>query len=306
MRKPLVCFFLMIFLAALAGCSAGDKASQKSSPVVSGQAAPARSDTDQDKAATSQTPDLNQYLTSHDSAGLVGIINVGNDRFNIHMTLNRVNEKLSGLDTPEYNSSLLITSGKEAARFRGNYYYDRAKTAMRVEALLYQSGYLGIVEYDREGNFNGSFGGFIAGSGITGIWHDKDGGSACPFQLWLDNSKRPVSTVKQLNLKQLGEYKRRGNDELYGAYLNISSAVDEGFCFRIEGYWKDHNGMVDGVAFFSDDSHTRAAFVNPSDGLKMDFVFKDSTVEVSANDVIANYAGVNVSLTGSFEKSAQK
>ncbi|MGE5391609.1 MAG: hypothetical protein ACM3PE_11165 [Deltaproteobacteria bacterium] len=306
MKRTLAYYLLIILVITVAGCLPGgsDKTrSDSGSPAASagvgqGKGLPGN---------RAKAPDLKEYLVSADTINLAGAIHVGHDKFDIHMDLKPAAGKIPGLDDPEYMSSLLITTGKEEARYTGQYYYDRAKTAIKVDALLYQSGYLAIVEYDSEGSFNGSFGGFVSGAGCTGVWRDKDGGSPDPFNLWAVNAPPAANGLTRLNQGQMGEYQWKDlREESYGAWLSIPVAADDCFCFRIEGYWRDHNGMVDGVAFFSDDTQTKAVFINPDDGLKMDFLFKDGRVQVTSNDLISNYAGVNVSLTGNFEKQKEQ
>ncbi|NLW91198.1 MAG: hypothetical protein GXY34_06315 [Syntrophomonadaceae bacterium] len=298
MKKTQVYLLLTVLLITMAGCLPTGKAADniKPSPKSPAVSAPAN-----------KAPDLRPYLATADSINLAGVINIGYDKFDIHMDLKPVAGKVPGLDKPEYLSSLLITTGQEEKRYTGQYYYDRAKTPLQVEALLYQSGYLAIVEYDSDGIFNGSFGGLVNGAGCIGVWRDKDGGSYYPFQLWLANAPSAKNRLTGLNPERMGEYHwKYRNEESYGAWLNIPVANDDCFVFRIEGYWRDHNGMIDGVAFYSDDSHSQAVFINPDDGLKMDFLFKDGRVQVTSNDLISNYAGVNVSLTGNFQKQEQK
>lgn len=298
MKRTLVYFLLIIFLITMAGCLPTSKDTDQAKPVSNSPAAIAPPD---------KAPDLSPYLASANPINLAGVINIGYDKFDIHMDLKPAAGKVPGLDNPEYMSSLLITTGQEEKRYTGQYYYDRAKTAMKVEALLYQSGYLAIVEYDSDGAFNGSFGGFVSGPGCIGVWRDKDGGSSYPFQLWMATAAPAKNSLAAFNQSQMGEYHWKDvNEESYGAWLNIPVAVGDCFYFRIEGYWRDHNGMIDGVAFYSDDNHTKAVFINPDDGLKMDFVFKEGRVQVTSNDLISNYGGVNVSLTGNFEKQISK
>jgi len=301
MKKLLIILLVIILLMTTAGCFARNKVSGPHSGT-----APAQAHKGKPGAEADLIPDLKQVMLAGADVHLAGVINEGVDRFAIHMDLKRVQGKVPGLDSPEYNSSLLITTGEETARYTGQYYYDRAKTPIKVEASLYQSGYLAIVEYDQEGAFNGSFGGFAIGPGFTGIWLDQDRGSDYPCQLWAVDSKPPAKAMPVINLGQIGDYEWSMAKEMYGATLSIPVAVGDRFCFRIEGYWRDHTGMVDGVAFFSDDSPARAVFINPGDGLKMDFLFKDDRVEVTSNDLISHYAGANVSLVGNFKKQVGK
>jgi acetolactate synthase small subunit len=62
---------------------------------------------------------------------------------------------------------------------------------------------------------------------------------------------------------------------------------------------------VDGVAVYTDKSkNTAKMHYLREDGKELDitFIFNGNNVDVSANDLICEYGGANVSLLGSFKK----
>lgn len=197
-------------------------------------------------------------------------------------------------------------------RYSGYYYYDKYAKKIRIDGYLYSGGYIQLAEYDERSRINGNFYGFIKdGKIIKGVWRSSKE-KEYPFYLY-DSKLNPEELDFKVSIDKVGSYERIENNKVDMGYLTIYAEENCKFAFEISGYWvvnptdeaPDANfGMVDGIASFTNASRTRAEYFNKEDNLKIYFNFSGKQVDITANDVIAGYCGMNVSLVGTFKKKA--
>jgi len=125
------------------------------------------------------------------------------------------------------------------------------------------------------------------------MWSDKDSKLTYPFYI-IEKGSQVAQDEVTLPKGRIGSYKRINSNTSAGAYLTIYTELDGKFKFNISGNWRDHTGLVDGVAVYTDKSRKIGVFHFTDDNAKrldMTFVFDGNNLVVSANDALLDMAG---------------
>lgn len=218
-----------------------------------------------------------------------------NNSWDIHMEIRpSVDElsKLEGLNTfLSYNGVL--------CQYNGFYYYDKYQKKIRIDGFLYSNGFISLTEFDENNEENGAFYGLINDNQIIkGAWRNSIAGKKYPFYLHGFESN-PEALDLTVLMDRVGTYLRDDNDLYNTAVLDIYLDVEDKLVFDVFSSVKGDMGMVDGIAYYSDESRNEAVYINEADNYKMTFKFTGNQVEITANDV-HKYCESNVTLVGSY------
>ena len=104
------------------------------------------------------------------------------------------------------------------------------------------------------------------------------------------------------DFQRIGHYKKIYSTSDIGANLTIETELNDRFKFNLTGNWNYNVGEVDGIAIYTNNTKSKSEYYNEKDGLKINFNFSGGNVNVTANSIIKNYSGMNVSLIGRFRK----
>jgi WD40 repeat protein len=223
-----------------------------------------------------------------------------NDSLDIHMVIK---------PSPKYKlysyGTFLETDGV-MCQYSGYYYYDKYAKKIPIGGYMYSDGYIHLWEYEKKNIQNGFFSGFVKDDKIIkGVWSNLKGDKHYSFYLF-DSKMNPKDLNLNVPIDKVGQYDRIGSKTDDYAYLEIWAETDDKLTFEIRGYYSepgwDRSGKVDGIAFYTNESRTRAEYFNKGDKLKINFKFSGKQVEITANDVICDYHGSNVKLVGTFKK----
>lgn len=296
MTKKFFIILSIIVAAIVSSCSPKSAKSNKpeaSTVVNSNVTTQAKND--------NKSVNLHDYLMQKGKIILAG--KVKND-LDIHMELNLTNRNISSdIGDLYYNSSITMVTSAVTAKYEGFYYYDKYKRNIKVEGQLYSNGYFNIYEFDDKNNLNGSFGGFVFDDQlIKGMWCNKDGDPKFGFFLTNKNIKTTGLDLN-LNKRRIGTYTRNGSNTNDFTTLIINTEGTNKFKFHISGYSNPNIGNVGDVATYLNVSKTKAQFYDKKTNLKIEFYFSGNTIKVTGNDVLSNYGGAHVTLSGTFKKN---
>ena len=246
---------------------------------------------------------MNNYLTNQNFLEFEGVIG---SNMAITVQLHTIPAQQS-LSHPAYEletESSIIKNIYIAPimRYEGVYYYKKYHQNINITAFYYSNNYFAIVEFNGNNQYNGSFSGFIDNDNIIkGTWSDNQGNIKFPFYLAM-NSSNTLKVSFRPDFQRIGHYKKIYSTSDSGANLTIETELNDRFKFNLTGNWNYNVGEVDGIAIYTNNTKSKSEYYNEKDGLKIDFNFSDGNVNVTANNIINNYSGMNVSLVGRFQK----
>lgn len=273
-------------------------------------------DVQQNESKTSTTPvasstpvvnrnyNLQEYLNQTDKILLVGKIN---NNLDIHMELKKTEkEHFEDVSDIDYNNnsgiSMVGADVGVVTRYEGIYYYDKYKKDIRIVAQSYSNGYINIFEFDEKNQLSASFGGFIFQNKILkGMWSDKNGVTGHQFYLVKSDIATDGMDLK-LDTSRIGSYMREGSTGNNTTKLIIYTVSDDKVKFHIYGYSRPNLGNVGGVASFTDSSKKTAEFYDKESSLKITLEFDGKTIKVVGNDILSQFAGAHVTMSGTFVK----
>lgn len=297
-KKILSICCIAIFFVSINGCSEKSTTNKSTNEVQQTLNENTTSDEEQVDSVSNKNEELPNYFMQKDKIMLIGKIN---NKLDIHMELQITNkDHFDDIGETYWDPTATMIGEKPVTLYEGYYYYDQYMKNIRIEAEAYSNGYIAIYEFDKNNNYNGSFGGFLeSGDILKGTWSNNKGTT---FQFYLTKSTSKIDeTNLNFDVNRIGDYYAIGSNKDNFIHLYIIATSDDKFKFHISGYSKPNVGNIGGVAYYTDKSKKEATFYIKEDNLKINFNFDDKIIKVFITGK-NNYAGVHVRMDGTFEK----